>query len=153
MLYASQVRILPSGPFFGGCYDIAKRKLVNKKRFIDNWNLYLNFPKIFQCNDHELPTYDINGETAKYSFLCLENGIKLPTKEWELLKRIQEGKKSVNLQMKLWAEDVGDILFPNELKEYCNDYPDWVFKGTMNQAEKKIFEKIGFIPTFMKIYR
>ena len=115
-----------------------------------NWDLYLNFPKIFECHPDNLPPNDINGEEGKFSFLCLENGIYTPTYEWDLVKRVQEGKMSINLQMKMWSEDIGILLMPNELYEYCKGYPEWVFKGTIEQAKRRIMKEIGFIPTFMK---
>ena len=78
--------------------------------------------------------------------------LKIPTKEYELVKRVQEGKKSVNLQIKLWAEDIGVLLMPMELNEYCKEkYPVWVFKSTILQAQKRYIDSIGFIPTFCKI--
>jgi len=98
-----------------------------------------------------LPPYDVNGEDGEFSFLCLENGYKVPTKEYEIVKRVQEGKMSVNLQMKLWSEDVGFLLMPKELFTYCQGYPDWVFKGTMEQAKKRILKDVGFIPSFMQV--
>ena len=91
------------------------------------------------------------GEDGQFSFVCLENGIKMPTREWELVKRVQEGKMSINLQMKMWAEDVGYLLMPNELWSYCKDYPLWVFRGTMEQSKKRIMKEVGFIPTFMRV--
>jgi hypothetical protein len=111
----------------------------------------LNFPKIFECHEGYLPKNDPTGEDGKYSFLCLENGCLVPTREWDLVKRVQEGKMSVNLQMKMWAEDVGFLLMPKELLTYCDGYPEWVFKGTMEQAKKRILKEMGFIPTFMKV--
>lgn len=105
---------------------------------------------MLQCGDHEIPKYDPNGEEGKYSFVCLENGYKIPTKEHSLVKRAYEGKMSVNLQMKLWAEDIGILLMPGELYEYCKRYPEWIFKGTMEQAKRRIVKEIGFIPSFME---
>jgi hypothetical protein len=105
---------------------------------------------MLQCGDHEIPKYDLNGEEGKYSFLCLENGVFVPTKELELVKRVQEGKMSVNLQMKLWAEDVGILLMPNELESYCVGMPKWVFKGTIEQAKKRVIREVGFVPTWLK---
>lgn len=113
--------------------------------------MYLNFPKIFECHPGLLPPNDPNGEEGKFTFLCMENGIYLPTREWELTKRVQEGKMSVNLQMKLWGEDLGILLMPNELKLYCKEYPEWVFRGTMEQGIKRFRKEVGFVPTFMKI--
>ena len=134
----------------GGCYVNAKRRSVKRKEFVENWNLYLNFPKLFECGGHELPIYDPNGEDGQFSFLCLENGNKVPTKEYELVKRVLEGKMSVNLQIKLWAEDVGFLLMPVELRTYCREYPEWVFQATMEQAKKRIMKEMGYIPSFMR---
>ena len=77
----------------------------------------------------------------------------MPTREWKLVKRVQEGKMSINLQIKMWSEDLGSnlILMPNELWTYCKDYPRWVFNATMEQAKKKLMKEVGFIPTFMKV--
>ena len=134
----------------GGCYVNAKRRSVKRIEFVQNWELYINFPKLFECGSHDLPPYDVNGEDGKFSFLCLENGYKVPTKEYEIVKRVQEGKMSVNLQMKLWAEDVGFLLMPDELYEYCRGLPSWVFTGTMEQSKKRIMNQVGYIPTFMR---
>ena len=106
---------------------------------------------MLQCGEHEIPIYSPNGEDGKYSFVCLENGLFVPTFELELVKRVQEGKMSVNLQMKLWSDDVGILLMPDELLEYCKGMPKWVFSGTMNQSKKRIMKEIGFIPSFMKL--
>ena len=105
---------------------------------------------MLQCGGHEIPTFDPNGEEGKYSFLCLENGIFVPTKELELVKRVLEGKMSANLQMKLWAEDVGVLLMPEELLGYCEKMPEWVFRGTIEQAKKRIIKDVGFIPTWLR---
>lgn len=110
----------------------------------------MNFPKIFECHPGYLPKDDPNGEEGKYSFLCLENGRLVPTKEWELVKRVQEGKMSVNLQMKMWSEDLGVLLMPKELWTYCEGYPEWVFRGTIEQGKRRILKEVGFIPTFMR---
>ena len=105
---------------------------------------------MLQCGDYELPPYDPMGEEGKYCFVCFENGLMIPTRERELVQRVIEGKKSVNLQMKLWSEDIGLLLMPNELKEYCQGMPEWVFKGVMEQSQKRYKQQIGFVPTFMK---
>jgi hypothetical protein len=105
---------------------------------------------MLQCGNHEIPIYDPEGEDGKYSFVCLENGMFVPTKEWDLVKRVMEGKKSVNLQIKLWANDLGYLLMPDELSNYCKEYPKWVFKATMEQAQKRIIKEVGFIPSFVR---
>jgi hypothetical protein len=101
--------------------------------------------------DHDLPPYDSNGVDAKYCILCLENGEKVPTCDLETVRRVAEGKMSVNLQIKLWAADVGILLMPNELKEYCRGMPEWVYTATLEQAKKRILKEVGFIPTFLRI--
>ena len=140
----------------GGCHVTAKRRSTKRKEFIENWDLYLNFPKIFECHPGFLPPNDPNGEDGQFSFICLENGILIPTREWDLVKRVQEGKMSVNLQMKMWAETLWDsqlrcpLMMLPELKEYCIGMPDWVFRGTIEQAKSRVMKDIGFIPTWMK---
>ena len=74
----------------------------------------------------------------------------IPTKELDLVRRVIEGKKSINLQIKLWSEDLGVLLMPNEVLGYCRGYPEWVFKAVIEQSQKRIMKEIGFIPTFMK---
>lgn len=106
---------------------------------------------MLQCGDHEIPTYDPNGECGKYSFLCLENGIFVPTQELDILRRVMNGKMSINLQMKLWSEDVGLFLMPKELSEYCQGYPEWVFRGTLEQSKRRYMKEIGFVPSFIKV--
>lgn len=135
----------------GGCYVNAKRRSIRKESFIENWNFYINYKKMFVCGEHELPPFDVNGECGKYSFLCLENGVKVPTKELELVRKALEGKMSVNLQIKLWAEDVGILLMPTELKSYCVGMPEWIFKATIEQAKSRVLKKVGFIPTWLKM--
>lgn len=104
-----------------------------------------------------LPPDDPNGEDGKYSFLCLENGIKVPTREWGLVKRVMGGKMSVNLCMKEWAETMWDLqlhcplLMVPELREYCKGMPEWVFRGTIEQAKRRVMQDIGFIPTWLKV--
>ena len=83
--------------------------------------------------------------------------MKVPTREWDLVKRVQEGKESVNLQIKLWSEGMWErrlqcpLFFPQEIREYCQGYPDWVYKSVINQTKKRVLEDIGFIPTWLKV--
>jgi hypothetical protein len=105
---------------------------------------------MLQCGAHEVPPYDPNGEDGKFCFVCLENGIIVPTRERELVQRVIEGKKSINLQIKLWSEDLGFLFMPEELRAYCKDMPEWVFKATLEQAQKRTLIEVGFIPTFLQ---
>ena len=71
--------------------------------------------------------------------------------ESDLLDRVLQAKASWNLQIKMWAETIVEgTLFVDELKEYCEDYPEWIFKATINQASKMVYQKIGFVPTFLE---
>ena len=106
---------------------------------------------MLQCGTHEVPPYSPEGEEGKFCFVCLENGIVVPTRERELVQRVIEGKKSINLQMKLWAEDLGILLMPDELKKYCQGYPEWVYRGTIEQGIKRFINEVGFIPSFMQL--
>ena len=87
----------------------------------------------------------------------MENGILVPTREWELVKRVQEGKMSINLQIKMWSEMMWErqlgcpLLFPNELREYCKGMPDWVYKSTIEQTKKRVMKDMGFIPTWLRL--
>lgn len=110
---------------------------------------------MLECHPGQLPPNDPNGEDGQFTFLCMENGILVPTREWDLTKRVQEGKMSVNLQIKIWSESMwepglGSVLRPPELREYCEGYPEWVFRSTIEQTHKRIMKDIGYIPTFMK---
>lgn len=100
---------------------------------------------------------DPNGEDGKYCFLCYENGITVPTREPELVRRGMEGKESVNLQIKIWSEGMWDkqlqcpLFFPNEIYDYCRGYPSWVYKSVIEQTKKRVMEDIGFIPTWLRL--
>ncbi len=86
----------------------------------------------------------------------MENGIFIPTREWDLVKRVQEGKMSINLQIKMWSESMWDknlqcpLFFPKEIREYCLSYPDWVYQSVINQTKKRVMNDIGFIPTWLR---
>ena len=139
----------------GGCYVNAKRRSVKREAFVRNWELYLNFPKIFTLNSKI--KMDPNGEDGMYCFLCWENGYDVPTREPELVQRAVEGKQSINLQIKMWCEGMWDkqlqcpLFFPQEIREYCKNYPNWVFRAVIEQTKKRVLDDIGFIPTWLKI--
>ena len=87
----------------------------------------------------------------------MENGVMVPTREWDLVKRVQEGKMSLNLQIKMWSEAMWDkqlqcpLFFPSEIAEYCRDYPKWVYKAVIEQTKKSLLRDIGFIPTWLRV--
>ncbi len=80
-------------------------------------------------------------------------GKTLPCCEPEILLKVERSKKSWNLQIKLWAEDIEDgcLLRQEELARYCHGLPPWIFEAAMSQAGKLCMEKAGFIPRFARL--
>lgn len=80
------------------------------------------------------------------------HGKTLPCREPELLDKVLRGKASVNLQVKLWAEDVADgmLLRQAELVEYVHGWPEWVLRAVMAQAGKIATRIVGFAPRFAR---
>lgn len=101
------------------------------------------------------PRANPNGKTAlECWFLRDTHGKTEPCREIEMLQKVERSKQSLNLQVKLWAEDianpVGLLLTREELAGYCKKLPPWVFRATMQQAGKLLMDRIGFIPSFAK---
>ena len=87
-------------------------------------------------------------------FFMDTHGIALPCSDHEELQRIFRAKKSVNLQVRLWAEDLADgsLLTPLELfSRHLAGWPQWVFEAALAQARKICMNNpmIGFFPTFL----
>jgi hypothetical protein len=80
------------------------------------------------------------------------HGKTLPCREPELLEKVFRSKKSINLQVKLWAEDLADgmLLQQSELRGYLVGWPAWVWTATIGQARKIAIQKVGFVPTFLQ---
>jgi hypothetical protein len=80
-------------------------------------------------------------------------GKLLECSEPELLAKVLRSKQSVNLQIKLWAEDIADgmLLTQRELSIYTYGWPDWIFKAVMQQAARLAKDKLGFMPRFTRI--
>jgi len=96
-------------------------------------------------------TADPNGYSALECWWAKDtHGKTLPCREPELLAKVIRSKQSVNLQVKLWAEDVADgmLLRQAELVEYVHNWPEWVLRAVMEQAGKITVETIGFVPRF-----
>jgi hypothetical protein len=81
---------------------------------------------------------DPNGYSALEAYYSIDTlGKKVSCKEIEVLNKVMRTKKSINLQIKMWAEDIAKrILFKCELEEYCQNYPSWVFEAVINQSYK-----------------
>lgn len=80
------------------------------------------------------------------------HGVNLPCREPDLLNKAARSKKSVNLQVKLWAETMAEgLLFQEELLDYTRGWPEWVFRSTVEQAGKLLLATTGFAPRFARV--
>jgi hypothetical protein len=96
---------------------------------------------------------DTDGRTAIECWFAKDtHGKTLPCSEPDVLSKVTRSKQSVNLQVKLWAEDVADgmILRQTELSEYTYGWPEWVFRATMEQAGKIAMKCVGYVPRFAR---
>lgn len=100
---------------------------------------------------------DPNGYSPIQCFVLIDshgerNG-PYPCTDTETLEIALNGKKGVNLQIAMWIEGVIEgTIFVEEVREWTREYPDWVFKGFINQLRKKHIEKLGWIPMFVERY-
>lgn len=97
--------------------------------------------------------YDPNGYSALECWWAKDtHGKTLPCREPELLSKVKRSKQSVNLQVKLWAEDVADglLLRQSELVEYVHGWPEWVIRAVIEQAGKIATQVVGFVPRFAR---
>jgi hypothetical protein len=77
-----------------------------------------------------------------------------PCREAHELKKAVRGKKSWNLQIKMWAEDLGGdlpTLCQRELREWCEGLPPWIFEATVRQAAKLARERMQWSPRFTRL--
>ncbi len=90
------------------------------------------------------PSSDPEGVSALECWYSADtHGKKLPCREAGLLQKVLRGKKSWNLQVKLWAEDIADgLLRQPELVDYCHDKPAWIFEAVMAQAHLTALQKL-----------
>jgi hypothetical protein len=98
-------------------------------------------------------TADPNGHSALECWWAKDtHGKTLPCHEPELLAKVIRSKQSVNLQVKLWAEDVagGVLLRQAELVEYVHGWPEWVLRAVMEQAGKIATRIGGIAPRFAR---
>lgn len=96
---------------------------------------------------------DNNGVSAMEAWFMLDTyGKRVPCREPHELDAAISGKASWNLQIKEWATDLADglLLKMGELSEYTQGCPPWVFKATVNQAQRIALQTVGFIPNFLK---
>ena len=85
-------------------------------------------------------------------FLFDAHGKMAACREPDLFRKVLRGKKSVNLQIKLWAEDMADglLLRQVELVEYVHGWPGWVLRAVMEQAGRIATRNTGFAPRFAR---
>lgn len=96
---------------------------------------------------------DSNGFSALECWWAKDtHGKTLPCREPELLAKVIRSKQSVNLQVKLWAEDVasGMLLRQDELVAYVHGWPEWVLRAVLEQAGKIATQIVGFAPRFAR---
>ena len=119
------------------------------------FNFYLNSPLDMIGNEIGValkPSEE--GVSALQAWIAFDtHGKIVPCREPEVLAKVLRSKKSVNLQIKLWAEDLaqGILLAQNELIDYVAGWPNWVLAATMQQAAKIAKNQIGFVPRFLRI--
>lgn len=96
---------------------------------------------------------DPNGRSALECWWAKDtHGKTIPCREPEILSKVIRSKQSVNLQIKLWAEDMasGLLLRQAELVGYTHGWPEWTMRAVMEQAGKIATETIGYIPRFAR---
>ena len=119
------------------------------KNFERDYNWYLSVSHIFLFDGSkdyfnkkgiELIQFDKDGKTAKECFYLYDsNGIIKPTCEPDKLKTLLKTKGSVNLHIKMYAEDrakgnLPKIEFDKIIKEF--DLPVWFIKAVEKQKHK-----------------
>lgn len=103
----------------------------------DGSNGYLN------KKGQDIIVYDKNGVTGKEAFYKWDsNGKILPTKHPNILHTLLKTKGSVNLHIKMYAEDRAKGLFPFiEFRAFCIKYncPNW-FKEAVERQKFKYYD-------------
>ena len=115
-----------------------KYRKIQKK--IDVW--LLNFDKI-NCSGCVSYTddwgYNDDGVSAIEALYYYESsGVKKKCNDLETLENFFQAKGSLDLQIKMWAEDrAKGWLNSLEMNEYIDElnYPEWVLKAVENQAK------------------
>jgi len=97
---------------------------------------------------------DPNGYTPSQCFVYSDSygdRSPLPCTDIIKLRKLQHGKKMVNMQIKMWVETTLEIplsLMPSEVKEITKEYPSWVYESYIRQLKKKFEETRGYVPSF-----
>ena len=115
---------------------------IYNKNFERDFKFYIRMRNIFNFDGSlnylnkkgkEIVIYDINGVDGKEAFFQFDsNGIIKPTKHPNLLYQLLKIKASVNLHIKMYAEDRANFLMSKtELRGICFKY-----KTVINNIEK-----------------
>jgi hypothetical protein len=119
---------------------------------VRDFNLYEKFSSLtplWPNNENNDP----NGYNPMECFVHFDShGKNLPCNDILKLKQIQHGKEMVNLQIKMWVESTLEfpfMLMPDEVKEFTEDYPSWVYESYIRQLKKLFIIKQGFVPSFL----
>lgn len=119
------------------------------KKFEDDYTWYISVSNKLNfdgCNHYfnkkgiDLIQLDINGVSAKQSFYMYDSqGIILPTSEPEELKKLLKTKGSVNLHIKMYAEDRAKGYLPKvEFEKIYKELnaPAWFIDAVEKQKYK-----------------
>jgi len=128
-------------------------KISRKQK--EDFEFYLHCSKTLCCLGDSIVQSifeDVNGFSPIESFVSFDcTGKYLPCNDIKTLNKAINGKRNINLQIKIWAEGMADcVLLKSELREKCiKGLPDWVEDAILNQAQKIFFKKEGWIPAFL----
>lgn len=125
--------------------------------FERDWNFYVANKDKFTFCGQIIPEIaeDPNGKSAKECFHALDSrGVLPPCRESKLLWEVIRAKKSINFQIKAWAEDYEymwlDFPVQEMLKSFEGSVPDWVGDALRKQIKKR-FENPRAREVVMKI--
>lgn len=97
--------------------------------------------------------YDPEGHSALECWWYKDtHGKTIPCRDPLALGKAVRGKASVNLQVRMWAQDVADhaLLGQRELLDYTHGWPSWVLLAVLNQATSIAVGELGFAPRFCR---
>lgn len=85
-------------------------------------------------------SFDENGKSPFEVFENIESrGKVIPCNDVDTLLKALDGKRRINLNIKMWVGGIIDgCTFEWELKEEFDYFPDWVWKSIQNQKWKRV---------------
>jgi hypothetical protein len=129
-----------------------------KTNFERDWAFYVDNSSVFTFSGKPLITHPFKatGVSAKEAFYIKDStGKVIATKELTLLQKVFNVKASINLQIKMWAEDLAmGILHIQDLWYIKKEYnpPDWVFDAIVQQSKKYATNKKMEVPWWLDKY-